>query len=85
MCLHDRTICCQILGQVSDGVAGDGNAIRAPWGAGGGGGVDRGGMIDEVGRKTALLDVGLRQVPSQLVDDGSHHFQMAQFLGTWIV
>lgn len=78
-------LCGQVLGQVRDGVAGDGDALRAPGGTGGGGGVDRGGVINEVGGESALLNVIFREVPGQLVNDGSHHLQMAQLLGTWIV
>lgn len=78
-------LCGQVLGQVRDGVAGDGDAVRTPGGAGGGGGVDRGGVIDEVGGEATLLDVTFCEVPRQLVNDGSHHLQVAQFLGAWIV
>lgn len=85
MCLHDRSICGQVLGQIRNGVTGDGDAVRAPGRARGSCGVDRGGVIDKVGGKAALLNVVLRQVPGKLVNDGSHHFQMAQFLGAWIV
>ena len=72
----------QILGQVGDGVALDGHAGGCPGEAGGGGGVNPGGVINEVGGKGGVPDLVIGELAGQLMDDGSHHFQMAEFLCT---
>ena len=36
-------------------------------------------MVHEVGIKTGCFYLVLRQVPGKLVDQGPHHFQVAQF------
>ena len=70
----------QILGQVGDGVALDGHAGGGPGEAGGGGGVDPGGMVHKVGGEGRILDLGIGQLPGELVDDGTDDFQVAQLL-----
>lgn len=74
----------QILGQVGDGVALDGHAGGGPGEAGGGGGVYAGAVVDEVGGKGGVLDLGVGQLPGQLMDDGPDHFQVSQLLSTSI-
>ena len=49
--------------------------------AGGELGKDPGGVVHEVGLKAGVLDLLLRQVSGQLVDDGPHHLQVPQLLG----
>ena len=78
--LHDRSICGQILGEVGDYVSGTLDGPGGPWEAGGGGGVDPGGVVHEVGGKGGILDLILFQVPGQLVDDGGRHLHVTQFL-----
>lgn len=78
--LHHRTICRQILRQISDQVALTGHTGGAVGESGGGGGVDTGGAVYEVGVKSGSLDLLIRQVPGQLMDDGADHFQMAKLL-----
>ena len=77
---HHRSICCQIFGQVGDGIAGDGDGACGPGRAGGCLRVDPGGMVHEVCVKTGVLDLLLVQISGELVDDGPHHLQMPQFL-----
>lgn len=74
----------QILGQISDDVAGGLNRPGAPGEPGGGGGVDAGGVIYKIGSKGGIfLNILIGEVPGQLVDDGRHHFHMAQFFCTY--
>ena len=78
--IRSRTICCKILSEVRDGVAGDLHGGGGPGIAGGKLGEDSRGMVHEVGLEARILDLPLRQVPGQLMNDGPHHFQMPQFL-----
>ena len=56
----------------------------APGKSGSGGGVDPGCVVHEVGGKSRIgLNFLVSEVPSQLMDDGSDHLHMAQFLGTY--
>ena len=75
-------LCGQILCQVGDGVALDLHTCGGPGEAGGGGGVYAGAVVDEVGGKGGVLDLGVGQLPGQLVDDGPDHFQVSQLLST---
>ena len=75
----------EILGQVGDGVAGDGHRRRAPWCAGGRLWIDARGMVDEIARKARRPDLILGQRARELVDDGADHLQMAQLLGAYQV
>ena len=72
-------LCCQVFRQVGHGVAGDGDSGGVPGTAGGGGGIDTGGVIHEIGRKTGFPNLTVAELPGQLVDDGADHFQVPQF------
>ena len=74
----------QILGQICEGVALDGHGGRGPGEAGGGSGVDPGGVVDEVGGEGGVLDLGIGHLAGELMDDGADHLQVAQFLCTCI-
>lgn len=74
-----------VLGQVCYDVALDADAGSAPGRAGGGSGVDAGGVVNEIGVVTSLFYLLGRHAPRQLVDDGSNHLKMSQFLGAYIV
>ena len=76
--LHNRTISSQVLRQIGDHIAGDGDRTSREGEAGGGGGIDTGGVIHEIGVEPGGLDVLLRQVAGELMDDGAHHFKMPQ-------
>lgn len=78
--LHDRSICCQILREVGDYVSGTLDGPGGPGEAGGGGGVDPGGVVHEIAGKGRPLDLVLRQVPGQLVDNGGHHLHVTEFI-----
>lgn len=73
----------QILGEVGDGIAFDADACGVPGRAGGGGGVDAGGVVDEVGHKSALLNLAVGELAGELVDDGADHLQVSQLFGTY--
>ena len=73
----------QVLREVGNGVAGDLHGSGGPGVAGGKLGEDPGGVIHKISLKARVLDLLLRQVPGQLVDDGPHHFQVSQFLGSY--
>jgi len=72
----------KILRQVGDHIAFHLNAGGTPWEAGSGSGINPGGVIDEIGGKIRHTDVLVGEVAGQLIDHGTHHFQMAQLLGT---
>ena len=74
--------CGHIFAEVTDHVALDADAGGIPREAGGGSGVDAGGVIHKIrgkGRTAAHLLVG--EIPGELVDDGADHLQMAQLFG----
>lgn len=75
----------QVLRQVGDDIAGDLHGGGGPGIAGGKLGIHAGGVVHEIGVEAGGADLVLRQVPGQLMDDGAHHLQVAQFLGTCIV
>lgn len=80
-----RTICCQILRQVRDDISGRLDAGRSPGEPGGGGGVDAGGVVYEVGREGGTVpDLLVGEIPGELVDDGRDHLHVAQFFGPYI-
>lgn len=79
--LHSRTIRRQVFRQIGHRVAGDGDSGGVPGTAGGGGGVDTGGVIHEIGRKAGFPNLTVAELPGQLVDDGADHFQMPQLFG----
>ena len=76
------TICCQVLRQIGDGIAGGLDGAGGPGEAGGGGGVDAGGVIHKIGIKALGLDFSRGQVPGELVENGGDHFHMRQFFCT---
>lgn len=74
----------KVLGEVGNYVAGGLHAPRAPGKAGGGGGVDAGGMVHEVGGEGGVVaHLLVAQVPGELMDQGSHHLHVAQLLGAY--
>ncbi len=79
--LHPRAICCQVLGEVGDDVALHGHGRGGVREAGGGGGIDAGGAVDEVGVEPGGADLLVGELPGELVDDGADHFEVAQLLG----
>ena len=80
--LVKRSLRAQILRQVGDGVTLDLHGGGVPGEAGGGGGIDAGGMVHKVGRKSGILDLGVLQISGELMNDGADHLQMAQFFCT---
>lgn len=70
----------QILRQVGDDIARDLHSRGGPGIAGGKLGKDACGVIHEVGVKACGFDLAVAQIAGELVDEGAHHFQMAQFL-----
>ena len=45
-------------------------------------GIDAGGMIHKIGIKAGGPDLVLIQIAGELVNQGAHHLQVAQFLST---
>ena len=78
--LRSRTIGGQILRQIGDHVAGDGDGAGRPREAGRRGGVDTRRVIHKIGVEARRPDVLLGQISGQLVYDGTHHLQMPQLL-----
>ena len=72
----------QILRQVCNGVALDLHTGGCPGEAGGGSRVDASRVVHEIGSKGRVLDLGVGQLPGELVDDGSDHLQVSQLLCT---
>ncbi len=81
--LRYRPICRHILSQIGDNVAGDLHGGGGPGVTGGKLGIDAGGVIYEVGVKAGGPDLIFVQIPRKLMDQGAHHFQVAQFLSAW--
>ena len=76
------TICCQVLRQIGDGVAGGLDGAGGPGEAGGGGGVNPGGVVHKVGGESGIIPhVLVAEISGELVDDGRHHLHVAQLLG----
>ena len=71
----------QILMQVGDDVSLDPHVLHVEGHAGGGDGIQSRGMIHKVGGEGTVLDLLLREVAGELVQDGSNHFQMGKFFG----
>ena len=71
---------CQILREIGDDIALYGHGGRVPRKSGGGRGVNAGGVVYEIRIKAGGLDVLFREISGELVDDGSDHLQMTQFL-----
>ena len=70
----------KILGQIGDHITGGLDRGGTPWETGSGSGVDACGMIHKVGGKAGVfLNLFVGQIAGQLMDNGGHHFQMAQF------
>ena len=78
--LYGCPICRQILRQISDQVALAGHTGGAVGEAGGGGGVDAGGVVHKVGGEGGFFNLVHGKVPGQLMDDGADHFQMPKFV-----
>ena len=74
----ERCIRCQVLHQICHGVAFDLHGSGAPWETGSRCGINTGGMVNKVGCESRILNLVILQIPCQLVDDGTDHFQMAQ-------
>ena len=68
----------QILTQIRHRIAFDLHGSSAPGEARGRSRIDTGGMIHEIGRKGRILDLGIFQIPCQLMDDCADHLQMPQ-------
>ena len=75
-------LCCQVFCKIGDHIAFYADAGGVPGGTRCSGGVDTGGVVSEIGSKTAFPDLILCQVPSQLVNDGAHHFKVSKFFCT---
>ena len=75
----------QVFGQIADDIALHADARRTPGKPRGCRRVDAGCMVHKVGGKGAVLsDLLIREIAGELVDDGTDHFQVPQFLGTYI-
>ena len=74
-------LCRQVLGQICNQIAFAGHTGRAVGETGGGGGIYAGSSVYEIGVKTCRLDLFVRQIARQLVDNRSDHLQMPQLFG----
>ena len=68
----------QVFRQIRHGIPLDLHGSGTPGEAGGCGRVDPHGVIHEIGGEGRILDLGILQVPGQLMDDGADHLQMTQ-------
>src|SRR5699024_8478996 len=75
-------LCRQVLGKVGDQIALYRHAGGVPGRPGGGGGIDTGSMVHEVGIKPGGADLLLGQVPGQLMHNGADHLQVPKFFYT---
>ena len=74
--------CRQVLGKVSNDVAGHLHSGGRPRIAGGKLRVYSGGMVNEVGVKASGFDLLLIQIAGELMDQSAHHLKVSQFLCT---
>ena len=82
--LVKRSLRCKIFRKIGNRISLHLHGCGAPGETGGGGGVDTGGVIHEIGGKGRILDLGILQIPGELMDDGSDHLQVSQFFCTCI-
>ena len=75
----------QILREIGNHIAFDLHTGGTPGETGGGSGINAGGMIDEIGGKICHAGILVGEITGQLIDHGTNHLQMAQFLSTCIV
>ena len=75
-------LCGQIFAEIRDGIAADLDGCGRPGIAGGGGGINTGGVIHKIRGEAGVFDLAFRKVSGQLMDQSRHHFQMAQFFCT---
>ena len=80
--LHHRPICRQILCQIGNSIACNLHGRGGPGGAGGKLRIYTSGVVHKVGIKSGGFDLLLAEVPGQLVDNGSNHFQMSELLSS---
>ena len=78
--LRGRSICCKVLCQVGDGVARNLHGAGGPRRAGGKLRENAGRVVDKIGGESSLLDLFLREISRELVDDGADHLKMPQLL-----
>ena len=78
--LHDRSIRSQVLCEVRDGVARDLHGARRPRVARGELRENACRVVDKIGLESSLLDLFLREISRELVDDRADHLQMPQLL-----
>ena len=78
--LRHRPIRRQILGQISDQIALAGHTGGAVGEPGGSGGIHARCAVHKISVEPGGLDLLIREVPGQLVDDGANHFQMPKFV-----
>ena len=71
----------QILMEVGDDVPLDSHVLHVEGYPRGGDGIDPRGVIHEVGGEGGILDLLLRKVAGELVEDGGDHLQMGQLFG----
>ena len=81
--LQGRTICCQVLCQIGDSIAGGLHRGGTPGSTGSSSGVYAGGVINEIGVKSCGFDLLIGEVSGQLMNYGSYHLQMTQLFGTY--
>ena len=79
-----RSLRCKIFRKICKGIAFHLHGYGTPGETGGGSGVDTGGVIHEIGSKGRVLDLGILQIPGELMDDGPDHLQVSQFFCTCI-
>ena len=77
-------LCGQVLRQVCHGIPFYSHHTGAEQRTGGGVGIYANGMVNEIRSKSGVQYLGIFQVSCQLVHNGADHFQMSQFLSTYI-
>lgn len=75
-------LCCEVLRQVGDRVAGRLEGVCVPRHAACRDGIESGGMVDEIGVEAACLDLLGREVAGELIHDRADHLHMRELLGT---
>ena len=80
--LVKRSLRTKVFAEVCHGIAFDLHGCGTPGETGRGSGVNAGSVVHKVGSEGGILDLMVLQIPGQLVNDGSDHFQVSQFFNT---
>lgn len=83
--MWDSSICRQILVQIRNDVSLDPHVFHVKGYAGGGDGIDPGGVIHKISGKGGVGDLFSLEVAGQLIKNGRDDLQMGKLFGTYLI